>query len=406
MMLKDYFLGDDAPLNEEQADARRRMARSLLTQNYSPRNVGEGLHSAGRSILGALMMRQADRSGANMDGLQEVAASGQPVPPDVIQALLSGAPNYARGTGFHPGGMAVVGERGPEVVQMPFGAQVTPAQMQDGYSSPVQPDDRLRQEMGDEMFNQYLQMDDRQRLDFLNDPENGFVPPAPDGFSPHVQPDSMELMTSLQPQTSFDDSRAFQTADLDAHRMMELQPNYGAPAEADLNTTEGGRLALLRRMMFADAALEDPRLAQAMTRLDNNIAGRLGALGRLYTDENFELGNLMSETFANAVLRNDSGAQAPEPEVQRYARQYFPLPNEGPQELQAKRALRRETIRALQQALGGDARPAVQQVIAEIDELKRLADVPDGTFDGTAAAPSADGDGWTEINGIRVRVKQ
>lgn len=35
-------------------------------------------------------------------------------------------PKYARGTRFHPGGMALVGERGPELVNMPRGASVIP----------------------------------------------------------------------------------------------------------------------------------------------------------------------------------------------------------------------------------------------------------------------------------------
>lgn len=35
-------------------------------------------------------------------------------------------PGYANGTNFHPGGLAVVGERGPELVSMPRGSRVTP----------------------------------------------------------------------------------------------------------------------------------------------------------------------------------------------------------------------------------------------------------------------------------------
>lgn len=38
----------------------------------------------------------------------------------------SSIPGYAGGTGFHPGGLAMVGERGPELVNMPRGSSVTP----------------------------------------------------------------------------------------------------------------------------------------------------------------------------------------------------------------------------------------------------------------------------------------
>ena len=45
---------------------------------------------------------------------------------EIVQALLGEMPGYASGTLFHPGGMAVVGERGPELLTLPRGAQVVP----------------------------------------------------------------------------------------------------------------------------------------------------------------------------------------------------------------------------------------------------------------------------------------
>jgi hypothetical protein len=39
---------------------------------------------------------------------------------------LIGVPGFAKGTGFAPGGLALVGERGPEVVDLPRGSRVTP----------------------------------------------------------------------------------------------------------------------------------------------------------------------------------------------------------------------------------------------------------------------------------------
>ena len=43
-----------------------------------------------------------------------------------IGAVRSIIPGFANGTSFAPGGMAVVGERGPELVNLPRGSQVTP----------------------------------------------------------------------------------------------------------------------------------------------------------------------------------------------------------------------------------------------------------------------------------------
>jgi hypothetical protein len=43
-----------------------------------------------------------------------------------IQTNVNRVPAYAGGTKFHPGGMALVGERGPELVNLPRGSQVIP----------------------------------------------------------------------------------------------------------------------------------------------------------------------------------------------------------------------------------------------------------------------------------------
>ena len=41
-----------------------------------------------------------------------------------MKAAFSGIPSFQRGTDFAPGGMALVGEGGPELVNLPRGAQV------------------------------------------------------------------------------------------------------------------------------------------------------------------------------------------------------------------------------------------------------------------------------------------
>src|SRR5690606_21561691 len=43
-----------------------------------------------------------------------------------IANRLNNVPGYANGTNFHPGGLAMVGERGPELVSMPRGSRVFP----------------------------------------------------------------------------------------------------------------------------------------------------------------------------------------------------------------------------------------------------------------------------------------
>lgn len=55
-----------------------------------------------------------------------------------LDSALAGLPGFANGTSSAPGGLAVVGERGPEVVNLPKGAQVIPNHMLGrGGSTPV-----------------------------------------------------------------------------------------------------------------------------------------------------------------------------------------------------------------------------------------------------------------------------
>lgn len=382
-----FIFGGDTEMSYDEMQAKRRMAQALIGKSGTPRNVGEGINSAAKSIAGALMLRSANKEGErqrkefqeqfkqiapNTSGLADLAASphASSAHRDVIAALMKGAPNFANGGMMPHTGPAVVGEMGPEVVQLPQGAQVTP--LPEGFMQPPEPNEELLKQLGAGKYLQYKQMSPRERLDFLNDPANGLIQQPPSNFDPRGMID----------ESRFDDARQTKVADLDAFKLMQLQPEYGDAVDADVNATEGQRINFLRRMMFANAALEDPRLSKAMTRLDYDLAGNLGAIGRLYTPDEFELGKLMAEQFANANLRNESGAAIPDNEVKRSIQQYFPLPNETDQQLQAKAALRREVIRSLEQALGGDAAPVVQQIREEINELRRQADVPDGSLTG------------------------
>lgn len=43
-----------------------------------------------------------------------------------LGSIFAAIPKYADGTNYHPGGMAIVGERGPELVNLPRGSQVIP----------------------------------------------------------------------------------------------------------------------------------------------------------------------------------------------------------------------------------------------------------------------------------------
>lgn len=62
----------------------------------------------------------------NVYGAASAAASAAGIDLSWMSSL-PGFPAYANGTDFHRGGMAIVGERGPEIVNLPRGSRVTPA---------------------------------------------------------------------------------------------------------------------------------------------------------------------------------------------------------------------------------------------------------------------------------------
>ena len=68
--------------------------------------------------LGTLNNAQADRQAAQIPSYQR----------QVGAVTGWNMPQYAHGTDFHPGGNAIVGEEGPEIVKMPRGSKVMPVQ--------------------------------------------------------------------------------------------------------------------------------------------------------------------------------------------------------------------------------------------------------------------------------------
>src|SRR5690606_26888393 len=50
----------------------------------------------------------------------------QAITKPLANALFGGVPGFATGTRFAPGGLALVGERGPELINLPRGSRVFP----------------------------------------------------------------------------------------------------------------------------------------------------------------------------------------------------------------------------------------------------------------------------------------
>ena len=89
---------------DKKSDSEKRASSS---QNKKER---DNFYSANKAEIDAISSRQ----NVDLSVAQEM----------LRENLLSGIPKYARGTNNHPGGLAILGELGPEIVNIPKGSQV------------------------------------------------------------------------------------------------------------------------------------------------------------------------------------------------------------------------------------------------------------------------------------------
>jgi len=106
----------------EQADKVNELGRDVtagFVQGLIEAKDGADLLSDALSRIGDYLVS---------DALDSIFGKGVGGGPSVFQSALGalGIPGFARGTGFAPGGLALVGERGPELVNLPRGSQVIP----------------------------------------------------------------------------------------------------------------------------------------------------------------------------------------------------------------------------------------------------------------------------------------
>ncbi|MFC0243677.1 phage tail tape measure C-terminal domain-containing protein [Rhodopseudomonas telluris] len=125
-------------LNQFGADAFSSTTDSLVGVVTGTKKVGDAFKSMANSIIADLARIAIQKSitgplanamgglfggGTNLfSGLFSSASNAT----DGIGGYGPTVPGYASGTDYHPGGMAIVGENGPELLNLPRGAQVVP----------------------------------------------------------------------------------------------------------------------------------------------------------------------------------------------------------------------------------------------------------------------------------------
>lgn len=394
---------------------RRKRLEKAAPDFGSARYVGEGLtHALMGAILGA--------KNSKMDKDEERMFSLLGASPVV--------PAYQNGTMYHPGGPALVGERGPEVVTMPPGAQVLPfddpalvAMFQD--LSPAEQSATL------DKIRQGYTPDEALAPKGWSNP--GMVAPemaprpAPVGAG--VGPDAMlgAALQSVQPMARMGGANAF-TPGPGVRVAQNIIPEGVSPtdyrdevwddqvadaydkdaAEMALEWTAGGERADTEKSLI--------QLREALARLESgadNLSGPLvgswvgQALAPTFNPESL----ITKEAIEEVVQRNLRlilGAQFTEKEGERLiSRAFNPKLQEPENARRVSRLL--ASIEDAAKARESAAQYFIQNgtLVGWNGRIPGLEDIEAAVDAGDPAPPRGGDDGWVTLpNGMRIREKQ
>lgn len=117
---------DIAAANERVTESFEAMAQNSLSALQSLVNAVQSNDIVGilQSVLG--LGQQLGISFGGGSGFGSAASINSDALSSLRGSSLASLPAYAGGTSFHPGGLAMVGERGPEIVRLPRGSAVYP----------------------------------------------------------------------------------------------------------------------------------------------------------------------------------------------------------------------------------------------------------------------------------------
>lgn len=350
--MQNFIFGGNTGKTYADMNRAREIAKALVADaRGTPRNVGEGINAIGSAILARSQQRRAD---SLRDELANI------VPPDhPVFAQLFGLPAYRFGTPYHPGGPAIVGENGPEVVALPRGAQVIPTpedlmRMQ----REAQADGNWNADNGlDALMDRYpsglpqtLPDADSQLMDAIMDSLGGGQP-----VLPQQQPSPMRG-------NSFNDAGQYDVAQMALTDALN-DPNRSGFDEK-LTGEQSKDVVYFRRGVAANELLNGG-LEDALLSFGDTLAGKLGTAGRYFQDAQYQQAKRAADEFLAIVLRKDTGAAVTKQEWDFYAPMYIPMPGDKPETVAAKRRAREEFLIGMSDA-AGSARPIMVNAGNEI----------------------------------------
>lgn len=175
-----------------------------------------------------------------------------------------------------------------------------------------------------------------------------------------------------------------------------------APANVKEQTSTGPQKRTFQFFQRATQAEDD------LAKVEEKISG-LGLVGqtRLKYAPNFaqtddgQLYDQAQRAFTEARLRKDSGAAIPDHEYANDRKTYFAEPGDTPAKLEQKRRARANIL----SSLAFESGRAVSEFYGE-EAAGLLSSLRARAAGGKAETPTAGGDGWTVVDGIRIREKK
>ena len=386
--MTSFIYGGNTGRTYADMERARDIAKALMEGTENPRNVGEGINAIGSALMARAKTKKAD---ALRDQL-----AGEIGPEHPLYPKLYGLPAYKNGTNFHPGGLAIVGEDGPEVVRLPRGAAVQPNPMTLAYRPGIDQAGVYRGPSTTGMA-QIMQAQGQGGDDptsggqFFVDPE-GTVPPE---LMERYKALPLEMQRSIMDQIlqgapaeemippKRTGGRAVDPAALlaagampaaasgQSSRFMDSQAVQVADASGDRpvfdnKLTEGQSkdVGFFRRGLAANQELE--RFEQSLLQLSDAALEKVPfGLGRYLQDEEFQQARRAANEVLAVMLRKDTGAQVTNEEFALYGPMYIPMPGDTPEVLTAKRNARQQFFTGLQDGMG-TAAPIAQYTREEL----------------------------------------
>jgi hypothetical protein len=310
-----------------------------------PQTGMDGIHAVADALIARKNTRKADKK---QDELLSQLGPTNPLVLALMGIPQSAVPQYRFGTDYHPGGPAIVGEDGPELLMLPKGAKVKPNPMTLAWDQQEAPPTTGPGALDAEMQN----LSPEERAKVLLRIQQGLPPVeaiTPDWYDP------------VGPQGNLSTKGMVQTADAGTVKSDALP--YG-----DEKLTEGQSkdINYFRRGYAANQDLNN--LEEALTQYTDNFAGNFGGVGRLFQDADYQVADRAAKEFLAMVLRKDTGAAVTNEEFKMYTPMYIPQPGDKPEKLAAKRKAREQFLAGMEMG-SGTAAPLYPKARAEVSAM-------------------------------------